>query len=296
MVHASTIKSSELMKFVNNVPDFFRDNGPIVLNISMLDFEFVLKHFNIIDDEDFRVYNVDMDGICTTTYKQLSVHPMLTVDFLRTHIEHFKRYMYNCTMSPGITSDDIQKNPDLPWDIYVAANKVKLQKLKFRSHVFQDKKLAKIDNKVFKRCKAMGVTVNKSSLINDLDPMIVIKNPNEGWNWFQISSSPILFFDHVINNLALPWDPEGLVLNPNISYEFYRDYDEIFDLDLRKIIGTVNKTNVEQEINRVLGIISTNRTMFGKLINYSINPRRIERYLQKFEYNLGTDEYCMEEN
>lgn len=150
----------------------------------------------------------------------ISYNPNLTLDFILKHKN--KRFDWNLiSRNPGITLEDIENNPTLPWKWeYVALNpNITID--------FILKYLTKFSKRNLN--KKLGSTYNIT--LEHIDAF-----PNLFWNKFRLSKNPNMTLDYVMQHPVKHkktnrWQWESVAKSPMITFEDVKKYPKFFKND-----------------------------------------------------------------
>ena len=121
----------------------------------------------------------------------------------------------------------------------------------------------------------------------------VLKYHKKKWNWKALTTNSSITLSAILKNPSLPWDwkelssntyisPMFIVQNANLPWNYKKVGKNTFD---------GYRLKLQEEFKPVLKIHSESRLL---IVEMTQHPQRVLKYLNKFQYNIGTEEYCFD--
>jgi len=106
---------------------------------------------------------------------------------------------------------------------------------------------------------------------------------------FELSQNPNITMEMVNKNPNIEWDWSGICYNKNLTLKMINDnIEEDWQLQFITL-----ETDIENKKNKMLQMFQYVSLYEEELILTVLHPMRVQRYIQQYGYNIGTDEACI---
>ena len=187
-----------------------------------MSFDELIRH-NIIKGWDWYKLsmnpNITMEIITDNPYilfekKGLLQNPSITIQNIETNIQFFEENIEYIVCNDNITIEHIERHNDIPWD-FMLLSKNKSIPLDF------------IEKNIDEEWSWEDLSSNKNLTVD-----FIKKYSHKPFNWKIISAHECIKWEDIIDN-DLPWDRQGVSLNPNITWQIVKtnpDYKWCFKM------------------------------------------------------------------